>query len=246
MYQEKNKNCVLLYSGGMDSMVLLHQALQIYDNIYILSFDYNQRHRKEIVLAKEYIEHINSPVTNKIKDYNVVNLGFYSELASTSSLTNKNIDVPKMKDIIGHPQSVTYVPNRNMVMLSIAVGYAESVKAEDVLTAVVALDNLSGYWDTTPEFVNNFNNTIHLNRLNNITIQSPLVNMNKEDIIKEGIKLNVDFSKSWTCYEGLDKACGVCPSCSGRLSGFIKAGYIDPIEYQIPIDWAKHNCKDIK
>jgi 7-cyano-7-deazaguanine synthase len=245
MDQEKTKNCVLLYSGGMDSMVLLHQSIKKYDKIYILSFDYNQRHKKEIVLAKEYIEFINK-TTDKIKSYTIVNLEFYSELASTSSLTNKNIDVPKMKDIIGHPQSVTYVPNRNMVMLSIASGYAESVKAADVLTAVVALDNLSGYWDTTQEFVNGFNDVIHLNRMNNITIQSPLVDMSKEDIIKEGVKLGADFSKSWTCYEGLEEACGVCPSCSGRLAGFVKSGYKDPIKYQTQIDWQKYNCVNIK
>lgn len=244
MSEEKNKNCVLLYSGGMDSMVLLHKALEKYNQIYILSFDYNQRHRKEIILAQEYVELIKQ-TTNKIKSHHIVNLGFYSELASTSSLTNKNIDVPKMKDIIGHPQSVTYVPNRNMVMLSIASGYAESVKASDVLTAVVALDNLSGYWDTTPEFVNNFNNTIHLNRLNSITIQSPLVNMTKEDIIREGVRLKADFSKSWTCYEGQEAACGVCPSCSGRLGGFVRAKYKDPLKYQINIDWEKYNCQDI-
>ena len=243
MNQEKNKNCVLLYSGGMDSMVLLHQALEKYDQIFILSFDYNQRHKKEILLAQEYINNLKE---TKIKDYNIVNLGFYSHLASTSSLTNKNIDVPKMKDIIGHPQSVTYVPNRNMVMLSIATGYAESVNATSVLTAVVALDNLSGYWDTTPEFVTNYNKVIHLNRMNKITIESPLVNMSKEDIIKEGVRLGADFSKSWTCYEGLEEACGVCPSCSGRLGGFVKAKYKDPIKYQISVDWQKFGCEDIK
>lgn len=245
MNQEKTKNCVLLYSGGMDSMVLLHQALEKYDKIYILSFDYNQRHKKEIVLAEQYINELRKN-TNKIQDYHIVNLGFYSQLASTSSLTNKDIEVPKMKDIIGHPQSVTYVPNRNMVMLSIATGYAESVNATNVLTAVVALDNLSGYWDTTPEFVNNYNNVIHLNRLNKITIESPLVNMTKEEIIKEGARLGADFSKSWTCYEGKEEACGVCPSCSGRLGGFIKAKYKDPIKYQISIDWQKYGCEDIK
>ena len=244
MNQEKTKNCVLLYSGGMDSMVLLHQALEKYDQIYILSFDYNQRHKKEIVLAQEYIKKLCSN-TSKIKEHHIVDLGFYSQLASTSSLTNKDIDVPKMKDIIGHPQSVTYVPNRNMVMLSIATGYAESVKASSVLTAVVALDNLSGYWDTTPEFVGNYNKVIHLNRMNKITIESPLVDMSKEDIIKEGVRLGADFSKSWTCYEGLETACGVCPSCSGRLGGFVKAKYIDPLEYRSFIDWQKFECKNI-
>jgi len=244
MNDQKDKNCVLLYSGGMDSMVLLHWALKEYDHINILSFDYNQRHKKEIIYGRNYIEKI-SKITNKNIQHHTVDLSFFSNLASTSSLTNKNIEVPKMKDIIGHPQSVTYVPNRNMVMLSIAAGYAESVKAQDVLTAIVAIDNLSGYWDATPEFVDNFNNVIHLNRMNNITIKSPLVSKSKEEIIKEGVNLGADFSYSWTCYQGEERACGVCPSCAGRLAGFIKSGFIDPIPYNIPIDWEKYNCKEI-
>jgi 7-cyano-7-deazaguanine synthase len=147
-----------------------------------------------------------------------------------------------MRDIIGHPQAVTYTPNRNMTMLSIACGYAESVKAQDVLTAVVALDNLSGYWDCTREFIDTFNSVLAFNRLNKIIVKSPLVELSKSDIIKQGFEMGCDFSRTWTCYEGRHVSCGVCPACTGRIKGFIDASRIDPLLYETNINWSKYGC----
>jgi len=223
----------------MDSAVLLKYALSAYDEVHTLTFDYNQRHSKELYCARDVLG-----TTPGIASSQFIDLSFYSSLAK-SALTDKTIEVPKTKDIISHPQSVTYVPNRNMVMLSIAAGYAESVKAQDVLTAIVAIDNLSGYYDCTPEFVNNLNNVLALNRLNKIEIVSPLVSLTKKQIIEKGVELGVDFSQTWTCYKGDELSCGECPSCSGRLAGFVDAKLIDPLPYARDINWSKFNCKPI-
>jgi 7-cyano-7-deazaguanine synthase len=149
-------------------------------------------------------------------------------------------------------------------MLSIAASWAETSKATSVLTAIVAVDNISGYYDCTPEFITALNNTLALNRLHRIEIKSPLVSLSKAEIIKKGIELGADFSQTWTCYSPVNInvdpdaiysaanpniystiSCGECPSCSARLKGFIDAGYIDPLPYAVNIDWQKYNCVSI-
>ncbi len=248
-----SKKCICLYSGGMDSMVMLKGALSEYDEVHTLSFNYNQRHKKELDVAKKYLD------TQKVTTSKIVDMSFFAELASCS-LTNMSIDVPKTKDVIGHPQTVAYCPNRNMTMLSIATSYAESVGATNVLTAIVAVDNLSGYWDCTPEFITAINNTLALNRLHRIEIKSPLVSLSKAEIIKRGVELGADFSQTWTCYNPLTApaiefgdsviiaspvSCGGCPACSARLKGFIDAKLVDPLPYAVNIDWAKYGCTKI-
>ena len=136
---------VVVYSGGMDSTVLLHHAFKNYDEVYALTFDYNQRHKKEIEVAMSICH-------PKLKDHKLIDLKFFRDLVPSSALTSSDIDVPKMKDIIGEAQPVTYVPNRNMMLLSIACSYAEAHNVSDVYYGAVAVDNLSGYWDCTPEF----------------------------------------------------------------------------------------------
>lgn len=234
----QNKHAVVIYSGGADSTVILHHCLKKHDVVSALTFDYNQRHRAEIDRAVVYAK-------DKNIAHIVVDLSFYGKLASSSSLTNDTIDVPKMKDVIGDPQNTAYCPNRNMVMLSIAAAYAESIGATDVFYGATAVDDLSGYFDCTKIFLESLNNVLALNRRNTITIHAPLIEMSKKDIIKYGIELGVDFSKTLTCYNGNDIACGTCPSCSARLKGFIDAGHIDPVQYNLTIDWQKYNCKPI-
>ena len=232
-------SCVCLYSGGADSAVLLHQALTQYDEVHTLTFNYNQRHKKEIEVAKRVLT--SKPLVDKVISSKFVDMSFFASLAS-SSLTDRNIEVVKMKDVIGEPQPKNYVPNRNMTMLSIAASYAESIKVSDILTAIVALDNLSGYYDCTPEFVQNFNNVIALNRLHRIEVKSPLVTLSKAEIINLGFGLGVNFANTWTCYEGREISCSSCPSCAGRIKGFIDAGRIDPLPYEVAIPWEKYKC----
>ena len=107
------------------------------------------------------------------------------------------------------------------------------------------VDSQAGYWDGSAEFLQAINKVNELNRRDRVEIVAPLITKSKKDIILKGVELGVDFSKTWTCYEGKDKACGECPACSSRIQGFLEAGYIDPIEYNRDIPWDKYNCVEI-
>jgi len=162
-----------------------------------------------------------------------------------SALTDNNIEVPKMKEVIGDPQNVAYVPNRNMIFLSLAVGMAESEGASDVLYGAAKADDTSGFWDCTADFRNYLNTILSLNRRNQIKIITPLIDKTKKEIIEYGIELGVDFSQTRTCYTEKEQSCGECPSCSARLAGFIQAKKIDPLSYSRQIDWQKFGCEII-
>lgn len=224
---------VVVYSSGMDSTVLLELCLKNHDDVYVLTFDYGQRHRKELDVASVYI----SQITSRIKEHKIIDLKFFRELAPTSALTSDSINVPKMKDVIGEAQPVSYVNNRNMMFLSIACSYAEAVGASEVYYGAVAVDNLSGYWDTTLEFVESINTCLALNRMNPVQVVAPLLFKSKKEIIEMGVELGVQFDKTWTCYEGKEVSCGVCGSCAARIAGFKKAKLVDPLPYAIKIDW---------
>jgi len=217
---------VVVFSGGMDSTVLLEHCVKNHDEVYVLTFDYNQRHKKEIQIARSYVEEISS-----IMEHKIVDLSFFRDLAPNSALTSDSIKVPKMKDIIGEAQPVSYVSNRNMMFLSIACSYAEAVGASEVYYGAVAVDNLSGYWDTTLEFVESINNCLALNRMNPVQVVAPLLFKSKKEIIEMGIELGVRFEHTWTCYEGKELSCGVCGSCAARRAGWKMAGKVDPLLY---------------
>jgi len=145
--------------------------------------------------------------------------------------------VAKTKDILGDPQTVNYVPNRNMMMLSICTAYAESLGAEIVFHGSALVDSQAGYWDGSKEFINAINDVNALNRRDRVTIEAPLIYKSKKEIVELGVELGVDFTTTWTCYEGKEEACGECPACSSRIKGFLDAGYIDPVPYSIDIPW---------
>lgn len=226
------KKVLCVYSGGMDSTVLLHHCIKEYDEISAITFNYNQRHNKELDYATEYFQLLKT-VNYKLKEHIFLNLDLNLK---SSSITNTEMELPTMSEIIGHPQPSSYVPNRNMTMLSVAAGIAEAYQIQNIVYGAVAVDNFS-YWDCTQEFLDGINNILHLNRMNNITVHAPILMKSKKDIIIYGQSLGVDFAKTWTCYAGKDKACGVCPSCSSRIAGFKQAKIIDPINYAIDINW---------
>lgn len=228
---------VVVYSGGMDSTVLLEHCIKNHDEVYALTFDYNQRHKKEILVAESYMYNNYSYHHSKVKEHKIVDLKFFASLVPSSAITSDKIDVPKMKDVIGEAQNTAYVPNRNMMMISIACSYAEAVEAADVYYGAVAVDNLSGYWDCTEEFVEGINSLLALNRMNRITVNAPLLFKTKKEIIEMGIELGVKFDNTWTCYEGNDISCGVCPSCAARIAGWKKAKRVDPLPYATTINW---------
>ena len=230
---------VVPVSGGLDSTVILHWAASEGKEVHAVSFDYGQRHfdkEMECALASCYF---------KSESHKRLDLNFFKDIVSTSSLVNDSIDVAKTRDVLGDPQTVNYVPNRNMMMLSICTAYAESIGATKVYHGSALVDSQAGYWDGSIEFIQAINKVNALNRRDRIEIVAPLITKSKKDIVEMGVNLKVDFTNTWTCYEGKDKACGECPACSSRIKGFVDAGYIDPVEYNIDIPWEKYNCVEV-
>ena len=225
------RKCIVPISGGIDSTVLLYHAVKSgdFDEVHAISFNYGQRHDKELDCACE--------TAFKLKvNYRVIALDFFKYI-TTSSLTNPDIDVAKARDVLGDAQTVNYVPFRNQMMLSICCAYAESVGAETVFHGAAQVDTQAGYWDGSAEFLDSINRLTDLNRKHRIKIEAPLINKSKKEIIEWGVDLGVFFSKTWTCYEGKEKACGECTACSSRIKGFMDIGVKDPIEYSIDIPW---------
>lgn len=230
---------VVPISGGMDSSVLLHLAASRYDKIISVNYDYGQKHRdKEINCASFQIESLDMPV-----DSLHLKLPFFRDICQVSSLLNNKVAVAKAKDVMGDPQTVNYVPYRNLMLLSISLAIAENYGASTVFHGAAQADSVAGFWDGSDEFLEQINKVSSLNRRNRITVQAPLIDKSKAEIIKLGVKLGVNFSQTWTCYEGEEIACGECTACSLRIKGFIDAGFIDPLPYRIAIPWEKYNCK---
>jgi len=192
-----SKKLVLTLSGGMDSSVLLYMAQDNgYDEIHTITFDYGQRHKRELTCVNKQINNFNNlfsgwfnfKVTNKVLD-----VKYIKDIAPTSSLTNNDIDNPHISEMAGDAQPISYVPFRNLMFLSICSSYAESVGADTVWYGAAQVDSLAGYWDGSEEFVDTVNNITDLNRENRIVIEAPLLDMSKEEIIKEGVRLGVNL-----------------------------------------------------
>ena len=238
----QKEKAIIILSGGLDSTVLLYDILDKPDVelVSAICFDYGQRHKKETESAKEI-------TLDKLIPLKIIDLSFFKDLTQGgSALTDDSIDVPTAAEALGDAQSASYVPNRNMMMLSIAASHAESVGATQIYYGAGGDDEHSGYWDCTKEFLENINNVIGLNRKNKIKIYAPYTNMSKKQIVQRGFDLSVPFEKTWTCYCGREKSCGKCVTCSNRLSSFAKLvrehnslDYIDPLQYEVDIPWEK-------
>jgi 7-cyano-7-deazaguanine synthase len=229
-----SKRLVLSISGGMDSVVLLHMAADRgFKAINLISYNYGQRHVRELDCIQHQIDAMKSKFPDIEVDHYTADVRFIQHLAPTSSLTNTDIDNPDISKMAGDAQPVSYVPFRNQLFNTIGCAYAESKGADTVWYGAAEVDSLAGYWDGSVEFVDSMNALIALNRENRIQIEAPLLTMSKEVIVKEGVRLGVDFGKTWTCYsnrkDGLADA--TTPSSSMRVKGFVDAGYQDPIQY---------------
>jgi len=229
-----SKKLVLSISGGMDSVVLLHMAVdQGYKEINLISYDYGQRHVRELSCVKDQIDAVTAKAPDvKISHY-VADVKFIKYISPTSSLTNTDIDNPDISKMAGDAQPVSYVPFRNQLFNTIGCAYAESKGADTVWYGAAEVDSLAGYWDGSNEFVSSMNALIALNREARITIEAPLITMSKEAIVEEGVRLGVDYGKTWTCYSNREDglADATTPSSSMRVKGFVDAGYQDPIQY---------------
>ena len=225
---------ILSISGGMDSVVLLHMAADRgFKEINLISYDYGQRHIRELDCVKHQIDAIKVKFPDIVVDHYTADVRFIQYLAPTSSLTNTDIDNPDISKMAGDAQPVSYVPFRNQLFNTIGCAYAESKGADKVWYGAAEVDSLAGYWDGSKEFVSAMNALVALNRESRITIEAPLLTMSKEAIVEEGVRLGVDFGKTWTCYSNREDglADATTPSSSMRVKGFIDAGYQDPVQY---------------
>jgi 7-cyano-7-deazaguanine synthase len=223
----EQKRAVILVSGGLDSTTVLAMARARGYACYTLSFDYGQRNRAEL-LAAERVSAAVGDVEHKVVKLNLDTIG-------GSALTDTGIAVPE-EATEGIP--VTYVPARNTVFLSIALGWAEVLGADDIFIGVNAVD-YSGYPDCRPEYIAAFETMANLATKagvegRKITIHTPLMNLGKGAIIEAGISLGVDYGLTVSCYQATDQglACGLCDSCRLRREGFEQAGVPDPTRYR--------------
>lgn len=224
-----HKKAVVLYSGGLDSTTCMAIAKADGFELYAMSFAYGQRHSIELEKAREY-----APRTGAV-DHQVVE--FDLRQFGGSALT-ADLDVPKDQLVEG-VIPITYVPARNTIFLSFALGWAEVLGAHDIYIGVNALD-YSGYPDCRPEFISAFENMANLATRagvegdNPYTIHTPLIQLSKAEIIRTGLDLGVDYRLTHSCYDPTPAgvACGRCDSCLLRLKGFREAGIEDPVEYE--------------
>ncbi|CAI3787417.1 7-cyano-7-deazaguanine synthase [Pseudomonas sp. MM227] len=225
-HTQHEKKAVILLSGGLDSATVVAMAKAQGYACYTMSFDYGQRHRAELDAAARVARDL-GVIQHKVIGLDLDGMG-------GSALTDTSIDVP---ETLGEGIPVTYVPARNTVFLSLALGWAEVLEARDIFIGVNAVD-YSGYPDCRPEFIEAFERLANLATKagvegNGFTIQAPLQNMSKADIVKAGVALGVDYGLTVSCYQADDQgqACGKCDSCRLRAEGFAAAGVSDPTRY---------------
>jgi len=222
------KKAVCLISGGLDSCVSAYTAKDENFDIYSLTIDYGQQHIKEIKCAKKISSELNSKQHIILK----VNLNIFG---GSTLFNGKFIDEKKSIEEIGKKIPSTYVPARNTIFLSLALGYAESINANSIYIGVTSTD-YSGYPDCRPEYIKLFQKLANIATKKSIEnekiiIKAPLIYLSKADIISKGYKLGVPFNNTWSCYKGDNKPCGICDSCLLRLKGFKDSNLKDPLDY---------------
>lgn len=226
------KKAIVLLSGGLDSTTAAAIAQREGYELYGLSFEYGQKHKSELKAAAKIAEILN------FKDHKIARAGI--NVFGGSALTT-NLEIPKNKKLedIGKEIPVTYVPARNIIFLSYALCYADTIECFDIFIGTNAID-FSGYPDCSPEFLRKYeemaNTGMRITKESNdsIKIHAPLEHMTKKEIILTGIKLGIDYAQTVTCYDYDETlgACGECESCALRLNGFKEAGIKDPALYR--------------
>ncbi len=225
------KKAVVLVSGGLDSSTVLAMLDKDEYEIYALSFNYSQNNLVELVKIQNFITSYN------VKAHKIINLDLSA--FSTSALIEKAVQVPKYSSAndLGNQIPVTYVPARNTIFLSYALGYAEVIGAVDIFIGSHMTDS-ANYPDCRPEYLKSFEAMANLATKfgvegNKVNIHAPLINMSKAEIVAKGTELGVDYSKTISCYDPtpLALSCGACHACLIRLQAFETNGQADPIQY---------------
>lgn len=213
---------VVIYSGGMDSYTLLHRALHQGFQVHALSFDYGQRHARELQCAASVCHELDIP-------HQVVDISSIQALLRGSALTDE-VAVPE-----GHYEEstmkATVVPNRNMVLLSLAIGHAISVGAETVWYGAHGGDHAI-YPDCRPEFIQRMDALARIANYEPVAVEAPFMGATKGNILGEGLAMGLDYARTWTCYNGRERACGRCGACVERLEAFAENGVADPLPYE--------------
>lgn len=224
------KKAVVLLSGGLDSATCLAMAREAGYETHALSFDYGQRHAGELQAARA-VAAVLGAAEHRVVTLDIGQFG-------GSALTDSRIAVPDHGEA-GSGIPVTYVPARNTVFLAIALGFAESIGADVLYIGVNSVD-YSGYPDCRPAFIEAFERLANLATKSGVEgqafrIHAPLQHLDKADIIREGVRLGVDYALTVSCYRATpdNRACGRCDSCTFRREGFLRAGLSDPTRYQV-------------
>lgn len=240
------KRAVIILSGGLDSTTCMGYAQERLYELFPITFDYGQRHKMEIENARQVAAYYDVATRHK-----VISLSFLHDFGG-SALTDDKIEIPVSEKFASSPEikqmdnrdeshvsdiPVTYVPGRNLLFLSIAASYAEVIGAEAIYIGVNARD-YSGYPDCRPAFIHKMEKVIATATKAGVegritSIEVPLIYLSKADIIKEGIRMEVPYYLTTSCYLGKQAACGECDSCHLRLKGFAEAGLKDPIVYRM-------------
>jgi len=215
---------VVIYSGGMDSFTVLNKAIQAGHEVLAVSFNYGQRHSKELDYAKRVCDELG--VTHDIVDITAMQ----SLMSNSSLMANSDESIPE-----GHYEAAnmksTVVPNRNMILISLAIGYAVNEEAQEVWYGAHSGDHMI-YPDCRPEFVEAMAKASLLANFDPVKVVAPYLNDDKIGILKDGLAMGLDYGKTWTCYNGREKACGKCGSCVERLEAFELNKASDPLEYE--------------
>ncbi|MEC8013899.1 MAG: 7-cyano-7-deazaguanine synthase QueC [Verrucomicrobiota bacterium] len=213
---------VVLFSGGLDSTVLVQQLIHDQASVRLLSINYGQRHKKELSHSSRIATSMNLP-------HRILDLPDLAELLSGSSLTDSSVELPE-----GHyaeeSMKSTVVPNRNMILLAMAAGYALSIDFDTVAYAAHAGDHTI-YPDCRPVFADAMQNALQLADWKDLRLHRPFVNLTKAELVRIGAKLGAPLHLTWSCYAGEESHCGKCGTCVERKEAFEVAKITDPTEY---------------
>jgi 7-cyano-7-deazaguanine synthase len=232
---ETSKNVCIALSGGLDSTVLVHALVKKYgsDRVKAISFDFGQRHNIELDMAEATADKLNI-------DHNVYQLDYLKDIAKETCalIAGSNLKPKTAEENAGDPQVNTYVPFRNLQFAAITAAYAEAKECDIIFQGLNAVDEY-GYWDTSLEFTKRVNDILALNRQNLVKFVAPFVELYKDDELQLAKELSTHFGydileKTWSCYNGWSedynfKECGVCNTCTEKLTGYIQAEYTNEV-----------------
>ena len=216
---------VVIYSGGMDSFTILNKAIHSGHEVLAVSFNYGQRHGKELNYARTVCDEL-------AIEHNVIDITAMQSLMSNSSLMAKSSEAIPEGHYEAENMKSTVVPNRNMILIALAIGYAVNEQASEVWYGAHAGDHMI-YPDCRPEFVEAMAKASLLANFEPIAVIAPYLNNDKIDILHDGLAMGLDYGKTWTCYNGRELACGKCGSCVERLEAFSRNNAKDPLEYEM-------------